>query len=115
MADQIIDRKTVGIPGPQGKQGPQGEKGDTGDRGPRGEQGIQGPKGERGPEGPQGPQGESGIATQVNGLYMLSVDPAGNLYAYYDDTSTPPPFEYDAATGDLYYGFDDTTNTTEGD
>ena len=105
MVDQIIDRRTVGIPGPQGKQGPKGEKGDTGERGPRGEQGIQGPKGDRGPQGEQGPQGESGINADANGLFSLSVDPNGDLWAWSDDTKNPPAFAYDPTTGNLYYDF----------
>lgn len=73
---------------------PQGAQGATG---PRGEQGIEGP------EGPQGPPGESGVTTPVAGWFTLSVDDDGNLWAYYADTETEPPFEYNEDTGELYY------------
>ena len=66
-------------------------------KGERGEQGIQGDRGEK------GERGDSGIVTPVGGLYTLSVDADGNLYAYTADESAAPPFEYDEATGNLYY------------
>lgn len=73
---------------------------------PRGEQGAVGPQGEQGvagPAGPAGPPGESGVTTQVAGWFTLSVDDDGNLWAYYADTETEPPLEYNKDTGDLYY------------
>lgn len=73
---------------------------------PRGEQGATGPQGAQGiagPEGPQGPPGESGVTVPVAGLFTLSVDDDGNLWAYYADTETEPPLEYDEDTGELYY------------
>lgn len=77
-------------------QGPQGEQGVQGATGPRGLQGVQGPV------GPQGPQGESGVTTPVSGWFTLSGDADGNLWAYYNDTDTPPKFETDAS-GNIYY------------
>lgn len=73
---------------------------------PQGAQGAVGPRGEQGiagPEGPQGPPGESGVTTPVAGLFTLSVDDNGDLWAYYADTETEPPLEYDDETGELYY------------
>lgn len=42
MANQIIDRRTVAIPGPAGDDGVDGAKGDKGDTGERGPQGLPG-------------------------------------------------------------------------
>lgn len=64
-------------------------------RGPQGIQGIQGEKGDK------GDTGESGITTPVSGMYTLSVDADGNLYANYNDEA--PVFSYDSETGALYY------------
>ena len=44
--------------------------------------------------GPQGPKGDM--------IFGFEVDSAGNLYAVYQDGSTPPEFDYDTATGNLY-------------
>ena len=66
-------------------------------RGEQGEQGIQGEKGDK------GDTGESGIAVPVNGMYTLSLDSNGDLYVNYPDNADPPPFSYDAETGNLYY------------
>lgn len=64
----------------------------------RGQQGIQGIQGEK---GDKGDTGESGITTPVSGMYTLSVDADGNLYANYNDEA--PVFSYDSETGALYY------------
>ena len=54
--------------------------------------------------GDPGPQGESGVMAPSSGLFSLSLDTAtGNLYADYPDGEAPPAFQYDAATGNLYY------------
>lgn len=37
------------------------------------------------------------------GLFTLQLDTEGNLYAVYPDGTVPPKFEYDSATGNLYY------------
>ncbi len=73
---------------------PQGAQGATG---PQGAQGIEGPV------GPEGPPGESGVTTPLAGWFTLSVDNDGNLWAYYADTETEPPLDYDEKTGELYY------------
>ena len=100
-----------GIPGEDGSQGPAGPAGPQGETGATGPAGPQGPKGPQGPQGPQGPKGdtgESGVTTPINGFINLSVDEDGNLWAYYSDTDTPPNFEYDSETGNVYY-VNDTT------
>lgn len=53
---------------------------------------------------PRGAKGESGVYTQTNGLFALSVDSDGNLWAHYnDDELTASNFRYDSETGNLYY------------
>lgn len=87
----------IGPQGPVGVQGPKGAVGETGPQGPQGIQGIAGPKGDK------GDRGDSGVVVPVSGLFTLSVDETGDLYTAYADGSTPPEFEYDAATGNVYY------------
>lgn len=61
-------------------------------------------RGERGYTGETGPQGESGVMAPASGMFSLYLDPAtGNLYADYPTGETPPAFEYEPDTGDLYY------------
>lgn len=61
-----------------------------------------------GEQGPPGPQGESGVMAPASGMFSLYLDPAtGDLYAEYPDGSTPPQFEYDSETGNLYFVTDD--------
>lgn len=95
---------TQGERGPQGLQGPQGEQGPRGLAGERGPQGAQGPQGE---QGPRGETGESGVTVPLSGLFTLSVDAAGDLWAHCADGASEPGFSYDPATGNLYYEFDD--------
>lgn len=73
-----------------------GEKGDTGPQGEQGPQGIQGPKGDK------GDRGDSGITVPISGIFTLSGDEDGNLWAYYADGSAPPEFEV-TEDGDIYY------------
>lgn len=80
--------------GPPGKQG---EKGDTGPVGPPGEKGDKGEKGER---------GESGVVVPISGMYALTGDADGNLWATYVDGSTPPGFETDT-DGNIYCNMPD--------
>lgn len=47
--------------------------------------------------GPQGPKGEKGDT-----IFQLEVDGDGNLYAIYQDGTTPPQFDFDSTTGNLY-------------
>lgn len=61
-------------------------------------------KGDKGDTGQRGPQGNSGVMVPSSGMFSLYLDPAtGNLYADYPDGESPPSFEYDSATGNLYY------------
>ena len=102
-----------GDTGATGPQGPKGDKGDTGMTGPAGPagkdgaQGPQGPQGLQGPKGEKGDPGESGISTPVAGFYTLSVDTAGDLWCNYAQGGTPPDFDYDTTSGDLYLNIPD--------
>lgn len=61
-----------------------------------------------GEQGPPGPQGESGLMVPTSGMFSLYLDSAtGDLYAEYPDGSTPPQFEYDSESGNLYFITDD--------
>ncbi|MDU2257708.1 MAG: hypothetical protein E7D96_04950 [Bifidobacterium pseudocatenulatum] len=99
----------TGPQGPKGDTGPAGPTGATGPTGPQGKQGIQGAQGLQGPQGPTGPQGASGVTAPTSGFFTLQVDPNGDLYAVYADTTTASaaPVSYDPATGDLYYTIND--------
>ena len=99
----------TGPQGPKGDPGPAGPTGATGPTGPQGKQGIQGAQGLQGPQGPTGPQGASGVTAPTSGFFTLQVDPNGDLYAVYADTTTASaaPVSYDPATGDLYYTIND--------
>ena len=83
--------------------------GTQGPAGPQGKQGIQGAQGLQGPQGPTGPQGASGVTAPTSGFFTLQVDPNGDLYAVYADTTTASaaPVSYDPATGYLYYMIND--------
>ena len=95
------EKGAKGDKGDTGARGPQGLKGDTGAQGP---QGLKGDTGARGPQGLKGDKGDAGITVPVSGLFSLGVDNDGNLVAYYSDAaSTPPRFEYDRSTGNVYY------------
>lgn len=53
---------------------------------------------------PQGPTGASGIQTQISGLFAMSVDADGNLWAHCNNGElTAANFRYDSTTGNLYY------------
>ena len=92
---------SVARQGHDGATGAKGEKGDTGAQGP---QGLKGATGPQGPQGLKGDKGDAGITVPVSGLFSLGVDNDGNLVAYYSDAaSTPPRFEYDRNTGNVYY------------
>lgn len=60
-------------------------------------------KGEAGEKGEPGAKGESGVVALTSGMFYLAVDSDGNLYAYYPDDGVPPSFEYEPASGNLYY------------
>lgn len=96
------ERGEQGEIGPAGPQGQPGQQGIQGPRGLTGETGPAGPPGIQGPTGPAGPPGESGVVTPSAGWFTLAGDADGNLWAYYNDTDTPPKFETDA-DGNIYY------------
>ena len=56
-----------------------------------------------GEKGEQGEKGDTGASITASGLFNLGVDSDGNLWVYYTDPNYPPTFEYDSATGNLYY------------
>ena len=56
-----------------------------------------------GEKGEKGDRGDSGITVPISGLFTLSGDEEGNLWAYYADGDNPPKFEHDEETGDIYY------------
>lgn len=61
-------------------------------------------KGDKGDKGEKGEQGESGVMAPSSGMFSLFLDPStGNLYAEYPTGETPPTFEYDSESGELYY------------
>lgn len=47
--------------------------------------------------------GASEGAHQINGFVSFSIDDDGNLYVITSGGGEPPVFEYDEATGNLYY------------
>lgn len=47
-----------------------------------------------GPRGPTGPKGDT--------IFWLEVDSDGNLYAVYADEASPPQFEFEKESGNLY-------------
>ena len=50
------------------------------------------------------PEGKSGIMAATSGLFRIYTDRAtGDIYAEYLDTDTPPQFEFNRATGEIYY------------
>ena len=112
QSGSLFTGKTISrqsIIGTQGPAGPQGPKGDVGPQGVKGDTGETGPKGATGAAGPAGPQGASGVTAPTSGFFTLQVDPNGDLYAVYADTTTASaaPVSYDPATGDLYYIIND--------
>lgn len=62
----------------------------------------------KGEKGEKGDKGDSGVMVPTSGMFSLWLEKeTGNLYAEYPDGSTPPQFEYDAESGDLYFVTDD--------
>jgi hypothetical protein len=47
--------------------------------------------------------GPGGVIAPVNGFFTLSVDENGDLWAHTSGDGTVPEFEYDSATGNLYF------------
>ena len=75
--------------GPQGQRGEKGDKGDTGPRGPKGE------------KGDKGDRGDSGVYIPISGMFALSGDEEGNLYAVTMEGEQAPTFEADG-DGNIY-------------
>lgn len=60
---------------------------------------------QNGRDGEKGEKGDTGstISVPVSGLFNMGVDADGNLWVYYSDSNVAPEFEYDSASGNLYY------------
>lgn len=58
-----------------------------------------------GRDGEKGEKGDTGntISVPVSGLFNMGVDSDGNLWVYYSDSDNAPEFDYDSASGNLYY------------
>lgn len=58
-----------------------------------------------GRDGEKGDKGDTGstISVPVSGLFNMGVDSDGNLWVYHSDSDKVPDFEYDSASGNLYY------------
>ena len=58
-----------------------------------------------GRNGEKGEKGDTGstISVPVSGLFNMGVDSDGNLWVYHSDSDEAPEFQYDSATGNLYY------------
>lgn len=58
-----------------------------------------------GRDGEKGEKGDTGstISVPVSGLFNMGVDADGNLWVYHSDSDKVPDFEFDAASGNLYY------------
>lgn len=58
-----------------------------------------------GRDGEKGEKGDPGntVSVPVSGLFNMGVDSDGNLWVYHSDSDKAPDFEYDSASGNLYY------------
>lgn len=58
-----------------------------------------------GRDGQKGEKGDTGstISVPVSGLFNMGVDADGNLWVYHSDSDKVQDFEYDSASGNLYY------------
>lgn len=63
-------------------------------------------KGDKGDRGEKGATGASGITATASGFFTLEVDASGDLYVVTPDGETPPNFEYEQSTGNLYLVID---------
>lgn len=86
MQQKLDNGEFIGARGPQGLVGPQG---------------AGGAQGAKGPKGDTGERGDSGVVIPISGLFTLSGDGSGNLWAYYEEKSMPPQFEVDT-DGNIY-------------
>ena len=59
-------------------------------------------KGDKGDRGEKGATGASGVTATASGFFTLEVDASGDLYVVTPDGGTPPNFEYEQSTGNLY-------------
>lgn len=59
-------------------------------------------KGDKGDRGEKGATGASGVTATASGFFTLEVDASGDLYVVTPDGETPPNFEYEQSTGNLY-------------
>nr|DAP37301.1 MAG TPA: pulmonary surfactant-associated protein [Caudoviricetes sp.] len=59
-------------------------------------------KGDKGDRGEKGATGASGVTATTSGFFTLEVDASGDLYVVTPDGGTPPNFEYEQSTGNLY-------------
>jgi hypothetical protein len=60
---------------------------------------------QNGRDGEKGEKGDDGsvLSVPVSGFFNMGVDSDGNLWAYHSDSDKVPDFEYDSASGNLYY------------
>nr|DAL45622.1 MAG TPA_asm: hypothetical protein [Caudoviricetes sp.] len=60
---------------------------------------------QNGRDGEKGEKGDTGnvVSVPVSGLFNMGVDADGNLWVYHSDSDEVPDFEYDSASGNLYY------------
>ena len=58
-----------------------------------------------GKDGEKGEKGDDGnvLSVPVSGFFNMGVDSDGNLWVYHSDSDKVPDFEYDSASGNLYY------------
>ena len=56
----------------------------------------------KGEQGEKGDRGDSGVTAPVNGFFTMYVDKDGNLWVL-SETDMSNTFEYDEATGNLYF------------
>lgn len=60
---------------------------------------------QNGRDGEKGEKGDDGsvLSVPVSGFFNMGVDSSGNLWVYHSDSDKVPDFEYDSASGNLYY------------
>lgn len=56
-----------------------------------------------GEKGDKGDKGDDGISIPASGMFSMSVDDEGNLWAHYLEQGSAPNFEYNSSSGDLYF------------
>lgn len=60
---------------------------------------------QNGRDGEKGEKGDDGsvLSVPVSGFFNMGTDSDGNLWVYHSDSDKVPDFEYDSASGNLYY------------